>query len=157
MNEIGFKVITKPVKMIHLSLNVSSLPTPTSLDILKDFVSPHILRKLKVENIEYLNNCLGELNKQGIYKIEHMKCNFDVEIGTHMLVDNIVHGIETYSLWSGDSDFADPLSQLLREGRRVALFATARKVATELSELRGSGLLIYDIRKIKEFLQSHSA
>jgi uncharacterized LabA/DUF88 family protein len=132
---LGYKVITKPVKIIRLSIDVSSLSSNTATNILCNFVAPELLKKLKVESIVYLNDCLRELNKQGIARVEHMKCNFDVETGRDMLLDH-VNLIEGFSLWSGDSDFADPLAQLLRDGKKVTLFATARRVASELSELQ---------------------
>ncbi|MBU1326941.1 hypothetical protein KKB64_00910 [Patescibacteria group bacterium] len=55
-------------------------------------------------------------------------------------------------LWSGDSDFADPLQRILREGKRAILFATAGRISRELSDLRHTGLEIFDIRDIKEFI-----
>ena len=69
-----------------------------------------------------------------------------------MLVDYDKNGIENFVLWSGDSDFADPINQLLNDGKKVILFATARKVASELNELRKEGLLIFDIQKIRNFI-----
>ena len=57
-----------------------------------------------------------------------------------------------FILWSGDSDFADPINQLLDDGKKVILFATARKVASELNELKKKGLLIFDIQKIRNFI-----
>ena len=55
-------------------------------------------------------------------------------------------------LWSGDSDFAGPIEQLLKDGKRVYIFATARRVASELNALVPAGLSIYDIQKIKNFI-----
>ena len=69
-----------------------------------------------------------------------------------MLIDYERNGIENFVLWSGDSDFADPLSQLLQDGKRVFLFATARRVAAELNDLGKKGLVIYDIQKIRDFI-----
>jgi uncharacterized LabA/DUF88 family protein len=81
-----------------------------------------------------------------------MKSNFDVEIGRDILSDYDKGGLENFILWSGDSDFEDPIKQLLDDKKKVMLFATARRVATELSELRAKGLKIFDIQKIKEFI-----
>jgi len=111
-----------------------------------------LLQKFKVETIEYLNFQLQELNKQEILSIEDKKCNFDVEIGRDMLTDYDKNGTEVFILWSGDSDFADPVEQLLKDGKRVYIFATARKVASELNELQKQGLMIYDIQKIRDFI-----
>ncbi len=147
----GYDLKTKPVKIMRLSIDVSSI-APNSPEILKNFIRGPLLKNLKLEAIEYLNNELRELNKQGRRYLEDRKCNFDVEIGRDMLIDYAEHGIEHFILWSGDSDFADPLSQLLHDGRKVFLFATARKVASELNDLVENGLLIYDIQKIRDFI-----
>jgi uncharacterized LabA/DUF88 family protein len=105
-----------------------------------------------VESIEYLNRQLGELNKQGIKSIEDLKCNFDVEIGREMLRDYDKNGIENFALFSGDSDFAGPVKQLLDDGKKVVLFATARRIAAELNDLQNNGLIIYDVQKIRNFI-----
>lgn len=151
LERCGYNLKTKPVKIMRKSINVSSI-SPDSPDILKDFIRKPLLKEFKIETIEYLNSELGEMNKQNILYIEDLKCNFDVEIGRDMLVDYDKNGIEVFVLWSGDSDFASPIEQLLDDGKKVYLFATARKVATELNELQGKGLMIYDIKKIKEFI-----
>ncbi len=143
--------ITKPVKIMRKSIDVSSI-APDSKDILKSFIRPSLLRQLKVETIEYLNQKLGELNKQGIFYIQDRKCNFDVEIGRDMLLSYEKHECDCFVLWSGDSDFASSADQLLKDGKKVYVFATARKVATELSDLVPKGLFIYDIQKIKNFI-----
>jgi len=138
--------------MIRLSIDVSSLASNTATNILCNFINGELLRQLKVESVEYLNQQLWDLNKQGIKFIEHMKCNFDVEIGVQMLLDHHIKMVEGFCLWSGDSDFADPLSQLLQDGKKVSLFATARRIASELSELSKDDLAIYEIKKIREFI-----
>ncbi|MEK7587124.1 MAG: NYN domain-containing protein [Patescibacteria group bacterium] len=148
---LGYIVKTKPVKIMKLSIDASSVPV-NSLDLLKDFIRKPLLAKLKVETVESLNNELKLLNQQGILFIEDMKSNFDVEIGRDMLRDYDKSGINNFILWSGDSDFEDPIRQLLEDKKKVILFATARRVATELSELRSKGLVIFDIQKIKEFI-----
>ena len=151
LEHFGYELKTKPVKIMKKSIDVSSIPS-TSSAILEGFIRKPLMQKLKVETIEYLNFQLQELNKQGILYIEDKKCNFDVEMGRDMLTDYDKNGIEAFVLWSGDSDFADPVQQLLRDGKRVYIFATARKVATELNDLRKEGLMIYDIQKIRNFI-----
>ena len=69
-----------------------------------------------------------------------------------MLLDYEHNGTETYVLWSGDSDFSDPIRKLLQAGKKVVLFATVRKVSKELSSLRDVGLTIFDIKKIRDFV-----
>lgn len=148
---LGYIVKTKPVKIMRLSIDASSI-APNSPDILKNLIRKPLLAKLKVETIEALNNELRLLNQQGILYVEDLKSNFDVEIGRDMLLDYDVDELDTFILWSGDSDFEDPIRQLLKDKKKVVLFATARRVATELNNLRAEGLLIYDIQKIKEFI-----
>jgi uncharacterized LabA/DUF88 family protein len=144
-------VITKPVKIMNLSIDVSSIPL-ASPEILKQFIRDALLKKLGMETIEYLNTQLKELNQQGKRFIKDLKCNFDVEIGRDMLLDYHSVTIDNFVLWSGDSDFADPVRQLLLDKKKVTLFATARKVAVELNELKSYGLFIFDIQKIREFI-----
>jgi hypothetical protein len=69
-----------------------------------------------------------------------------------MLRDYDKNGIENFALFSGDSDFAGPVKQLLDDGKKVVLFATARRVAAELNDLQGQGLIIYDVQKIRNFI-----
>lgn len=151
MRQLGYVVITKPVKIMKKSIDVSSISL-TSPDILKNFIRKSLLQKLNIETIEYLNGRLKELNDQGIRYIQDLKCNFDVEIGRDMLIDYDKNSVEHFVLWSGDSDFASSLEQLLHDNKRVFIFATARKVSSELNELRKNGLVIFDIQKIKNFI-----
>lgn len=113
---------------------------------------PSLLQKLNIETIKFLNLRLKELNQQGIMYLEDLKCNFDVEIGRDMLIDYAQNKVDNFSLWSGDSDFANPIKQLLDDGRKVVLFATARRVSAELSDLRKNGLFIFEIQKIRDFI-----
>ena len=147
----GFDVGTKPVKIMRHSIDASSVP-PTSPSLVEKFMRKCLLKKLSLETLEYLNNKFREMNQSGTFYVEDLKCNFDVEIGRDMLLDFERRKAETFVLWSGDSDFADPIEQLLEDKKRVILFATARKVSTELNELASRGLFIYDIQKIRNFI-----
>ncbi|MCG2740781.1 MAG: NYN domain-containing protein [Syntrophaceae bacterium] len=147
----GYMVVTKPVKLMKLSVDVSGISSD-SPDVLKQFIRAPLLHKMDVETIRYLNTRLRNLNKLGILYFEDRKCNFDVEIGRDMLLDFAKGEADHFVLWSGDSDFADPIRQLLTDGKKVVIFATARRVATELNELRESGLRIFDIQKIRDFI-----
>lgn len=149
--ELGYIVKTKPVKLMKLSIDVSSIPLD-SPDLLKSFIRKPLMQKLRVETVEMLNNELKLLNQQGILHIDDYKCNFDVEIGRDMLRDYDNDGFDNFVLWSGDSDFEEPIRQLLEDNKKVVLFATARRVATELNNLRPKGLTIFDIQKIREFI-----
>lgn len=151
VEQYGYTVISKPVKVMRFSIDVSSIPQD-SPEILKQFIIVSLLKKLSIEAIGYLNARLKELNKQGIMYIEDLKCNFDVEIGRDMLIDYYENKIDNFILWSGDSDFADPVKQLLDDGKKVVLFATARRVSAELSNLRKNGLSIFDIQKLRDFI-----
>jgi len=149
VRKTGFEVRTKSVKLFDLSIDVSSVSSQ-SPDILRSFINPALIRSLKVEAIEYLNQQLLDLNKQGVFSLEMRKCNFDVEIATDMRLDNALKKARTYCLWSGDSDFADPILQLLEDGKNAVVIAP--HVSSELNALRPEGLVIYDLRKLKDLI-----
>lgn len=148
----GYDVITKPVKIMHHSIDVSSIPL-NSPAILGNFIDRALLKQLNLETIEYLNLQLKDLNDKGIKSIERRKCNFDVEIGRDMFLDYERNGTENYILWSGDSDFADPVSQLIKDKKKVVIFATTRRVSVELAETKAP---IFDIQKIRNFICRNS-
>ena len=151
IKRLGYDLKTKPVKIMRLSIDVSSIPAH-SPDILKNFIRPPLLKNLNLAAVEFFNKELEKLNRQGTWFLEDRKCNFDVEIGRDMLIDDERNKVESFVLWSGDSDFADPVRQLLADGKKVFLFATARRVSAELNELGRRGLVIYDIQKIRDFV-----
>lgn len=148
LDSLGYCIKTKPVKIMSISIDTSSIKK-NSPALLENFVKKSLLRKFDLETIEFLNSKLAELNNKGILKIEDMKCNFDVEIGRDMLLDYERNKIDTFILWSGDSDFADPVEQLIKDGKKVYIFNISRRVASELAK---TGAPIFDIRKIKEFI-----
>lgn len=151
LDKYGYDKKTKPVKIMNISIDATSISNQ-STELLKQFIRKSLIKKYEVETIEYLNKKFAEMNKKGTYFIEDRKCNFDVEIGRDMLIDYERNSIDTYVLWSGDSDFADPVKQLLDDGKKVVLFATARRVASELNKLREKGLIIFDIQKIRNLI-----
>ena len=51
------------------------------------------------------------MNKLGKTSLECWKCNFDVEIASDMRVDHMTKRADSFCLVSGDSDFADPLTE----------------------------------------------
>ena len=142
---------TKPVKIMKLSIDVSSI-LPDSTVLINQFIRRALLKKYEITTVEYLNERFKDMNKKGEYFIEDMKCNFDVEIGVDMLLDCERNSAETFILWSGDSDFTDPVEKLMSAGKKVILFATARKVSKELSALVDKGLMIFDIQKVRDFI-----
>lgn len=148
LQAMGYIVTTKPVKLMKIPIDVSSIPK-NSPNILKNFIKKSLLAKLTIETIEYLNGKLEDFNKQGIFEIEEQKCNFDVEMGRDMLKDFDNDGIKNYILWSVDSDFAGPVNQIRNDGKNAVIFATSGKVSSELDE---TGSFVFDIKKIKEFI-----
>ena len=151
LEKLKYEVKTKPVKIIKLSIDATSIESQ-STTLLNQFMRSALIRKYDIETIEYLNNKFLEMNKRGIYFIEDRKCNFDVEIGVDMLLDCGRNNVDTYILWSGDSDFYDPIKQLLDNKKNVALFATSRRVSKELNKLKSNGLFVFDIQKIRNFI-----
>lgn len=147
----GYRIRTKPVKIMRFSIDATSI-SPSSPDLLVQFIRNSLLRELDLKTIELLNSKLQELFKiRGPY-LEERKCNFDVEIGRDMTIDNERGAADCFGLWSGDSDFHDPVNELLSQGKKVVLFATARRVASELQALQRNGLFIFDIAKIRDFI-----
>jgi len=147
-----FKLITKPVKIMRLSIDATSISVDSPA-LLNQFIRRALMKKYDIEIIEYLNKKFIEMNDIGINYIKDRKCNFDVEIGVDMLLDyERSDNIDTFVLWSGDSDFADPLKKLLKNNKKVILFATAGRIARELNALKELGLHIFDIADLKEFI-----
>lgn len=152
VDRLGYRVRTKPVKIMQISIDASSVSLE-SPDLLKQFIRASLLRELDIKTISYLNEKLRELNKKGTRSLEERKCNFDVEIGRDMMVDHERKAADCFVLWSGDSDFHDPLKEILSNGKKAVLFATARRVAAELDGLKqSSGLFIFDIAKLRDFI-----
>ena len=151
VEKIGYNIHTKPVKIMKLSIDVSSIPE-NSLALLENFIRKSLLKQFDLGTIEHLNKKLKERNAKGIKFVEDRKCNFDVEIGVDMLLDYEKNGTETFVLWSGDSDFADPLERLLKAGKKAILFGTAGRISSELNALRETGLHIFDVFHLKEFI-----
>jgi uncharacterized LabA/DUF88 family protein len=145
----GFVVRTKPIKVMQLSIDATSV-SRGSPDILCQFISDKLLKEFRVEVVEYLNEELRSLNKAGKLYIEEQKCNFDVEIGTDMRSETRA---KCFSLWSGDSDFADTLNCLISEGKRISIFGTATRIASELNELKSKGVAIFDLKRLREFIE----
>lgn len=152
MKAYGYRVRTKPVKIMKFSIDVRGISSMKDHSLLEQFMRKSLLRKYNAETIEYLNKRFAEMNTLGKYCIEDRKCNFDVEIGVDMLLDSEKNNIDTVALWSGDSDFHDPLQKLLQSGKNIILFATARRISRELDALRPDGLVIFDIQKIRDFI-----
>lgn len=146
--KLKYEVHTKPVKVMWLSIDVSSIPNDSPA-ILNKFIDKSLIKNFSLEVISYLNDRLKELNDKGIKSIEHRKCNFDVEISRDMLLTLGNGEISNFVLWGGDSDFADPVNQITTNKKRVFIFSTARMVSVELSKTAAA---IFDIQKIRNFI-----
>lgn len=142
---------TKPVKILKFPINASSVPQDSTV-LIKQFIRRALLKKFEISTIEYLNQRFADMNKKGDYSIEDMKCNFDVEIGIDMLLDCERNNAQTFVLWSGDSDFVDSIQKLITAGKQVFLFATTKRISSELNDLKENGLNIFDIIDLKEFI-----
>jgi uncharacterized LabA/DUF88 family protein len=152
VHRTGYKVRTKPVKIMQISIDVTSV-SAKSPDILNAFIKDTLLQQFRIETIENLNEELRMLNRAGKLYIEQPKCNFDVEIASDMRVAHLMNKATSFCLWSGDSDFADTVRELLNDKKQVSVFGTARVIASELNELRNRGLEIFDIKKLREFIE----
>lgn len=148
LDGMGYRLQTKPVKIMPYSIDTSSIPS-NSPALLQPFIKKPLLSVLNLETIEYLNKQFEKLNRQGVLSLEDRKCNFDVEIGRDMFLDLERNKCACFILWSGDSDFVDPITAITEAGKKVFLFATSGRVSTELSEIE---VPIFEIKKIKEFI-----
>lgn len=148
IRQLGYKLVTKPVKIMPYSICASSV-SPNSPDLLEPFIKKALLSVLDIQTIEYLNDQLAKLNKQGVFELEDKKCNFDVEMGRDIFLDLERGSADCFVLWSGDSDFVDPVTAVMDNGKKVVLFATSGSVSSELSALN---VPIFEIKKMKEFI-----
>ena len=80
-----------------------------------------------------IQELIDELQKSGI-TIEEPKCNFDVEIAMDMLDD--VEKATTVLLFSGDSDFLEPLERLKVKGKKIGIIGVRDNVAGELHNIK---------------------
>ena len=136
----GYEVTTKPVKRIRISIDASSISSG-SPDLLRNFIGKPLLESLSVKQIEELNGHLKALNSRGKVYFEDLKCNFDVEIGTQMLLD-LHGGTEGFILWSCDGDFADTILKLLNDGKKVVVVGLSGRFAKELKPIATGGAKI---------------
>ena len=149
----GYKIRTKHVKKMHHSIDMTNVTNPHSKDVLCSFIDKTLLNTLPVTAIASLNQELRNLNAAGVMHIECWKSNFDVEIGTDMRIACQLGEAESFCLFSGDSDFADPLTVILNSKHQVSVFGTARHIASELNALQANGLKIVDVAALRDFLQ----
>lgn len=149
----GYKIRTKPVKKMQIPIDMTNVADPCSGLVLESFVDKTLLKSLSASAIECWNRELRNLNAQGVMHLECWKCNFDVEIGTDMRIACQLAQADSFSLFSGDSDFADPLTVILNAKRTASVFGTARHIASELNALKPKGLEIVDVAALRDFLE----
>src|SRR3989344_9312362 len=70
VQEFGYKVHTKPVKIMKLWIDVRGIASKTETSLLRKFISKSLLRKYSAETIEYLNQRFADMNKMGDFYIE---------------------------------------------------------------------------------------
>lgn len=151
IKEIGYSLVTKPVKFLKLLIDVTGIPLDSAV-VIKDFMRKPFLKLLSRNSVESINADLLEHNKKGMRYIEDRKCNFDVEIGRDIMADYHTGEADNFVLWSNDSDFANPVQQLLHDGKRVTVVTTSGTLSRELSALRSAGLHVYEIKKMRNFI-----
>ena len=148
---LGFIVRTKNVKRIRIDIDVRGTPR-NSAAVLKRVMCRQFVLLLPEIAIMDLNGHVHGLNTAGRVHIEDLKCNFDVEIGTDMLTDSTLNNVENFVLFSGDSDFADTVQQLLFAKKSVSVLSTRGRIARELNELQRKGLRIFEVQGLQEFV-----
>ncbi len=117
LRQTGAIVITKPVKWIRKDITKGLFVKPITLGLFDSQAHAKLS-----ELVEYLQ-------QQGI-KIEEPKCNFDVEIALNLLdAADYVSGV---LIFSGDSDFKEPLQRLRLKGKNVYIFGVRGMVGKEL-------------------------
>lgn len=148
----GYDVVSKSVKIMHHSIDVSGIPIDSS-DVIRQYINKWLLDHLDRATIIALNERLKIVNDWWLRKIQELKCNFDVEIGVDMILDlekSQSQGYyKTFVLWSWDSDFADIVNRITNSGFEVYVFSTSKRVSKELAETNAH---IYDIKKIRDFI-----
>lgn len=145
----GLEVRKKPVKEINIDIDL----TPYKLEdtaIINRVMLKQLVKKLPIKSIEVINSEIKELNESGTKKLFMHKCNFDVEMASDMRIDSRDDdSIETFVVWSGDSDFVDTVDALDNNHKKVIIFSTKGMVSHELSH---SNAYVYDVKKIKNFI-----
>ena len=152
IQKFGYFLVTKPVKRMKHSIDVTGLNSESDTALLRRFIKRSLLDLCSEKQVKYFNNILSNLNKSGKLYIEDLKCNFDVEMGSDIVVALESDSFDTAIIWTGDSDFENPIKKILKHRKNAILFGAPYLVAKELGDLRCAGLQIFDIKKIKDFI-----
>src|SRR3989344_3061841 len=121
IKKTGAILKTKPMKFIPKTIEKGMFFQRKTLTLFDGDV------KQKIQEL------IDELQKSGI-TIEEPKCNFDVEIAMDMLDD--VEKATTVLLFSGDSDFLEPLERLKVKGKKIGIIGVRDNVAGELHNIK---------------------
>ena len=57
--------------------------------------------------------------------------------------------IKNFITFSADSDFANPIKQIAKDGKKPIVFSTARETSSELAT---SARYVFDIQQIRQFI-----
>ncbi len=123
MKQIGFRIISKEVKYIPVSLDSSHFR-----NIAKEVkTSLAAISTLKTEEVEKLLQILSK-------KILRRKCDFDIEIV--MDVYRCLQTINTYILCSGDGDFAPLYNLLITLKKQVIIIFAHGHLGKEVYQIK---------------------
>lgn len=134
MNSIGFKVVTKEVKYIPVSLDTSYF-RPATKEI-KDS-----LLRIKGIHTKDLKKLLKILDR----KIMRRKCDFDIEIA--MDVYYFLDKMDTFIFFSGDGDFAPLMEFLIKKHKQIIVVFQEGHLGKEITKL-GKRLFLCSLKNI---------
>ncbi len=121
IKKAGAILKTKPMKYLAKDISEGMFFQRKTLTLFDDTIKNKI------------NELIDELHKSGIV-IEEPKCNFDVEIAMDMLDHS--DKLTAIMLFSGDSDFLEPLKRLKIKGKKIGVVGVRGKVAAELHDIK---------------------
>lgn len=134
MQSIGFRVVTKEVKYIPVSLDTSYFRHTTKE--IKDS-----LLTIKGIHAKDLKKLLKILDR----KIMRRKCDFDIEIA--MDVYSFLDKMDTFIFFSGDGDFAPLMDFLTKKHKQVIVVFQEGHLGKEIARL-GRTLFLCSIKNI---------
>ncbi|OGE19651.1 hypothetical protein A3J19_02010 [Candidatus Daviesbacteria bacterium RIFCSPLOWO2_02_FULL_41_8] len=120
---IGFRVVSKEVKYIPVSLDSSHFKDLTEL--VRNSLT--VNNNFKPDDIEKI---LSLLNK----KILRRKCDFDMEIALDCFENLKLY--DSFIFFSGDGDFATLYTRLIKQGKQVIVVYAPGHIGREIWELR---------------------
>ena len=138
MKQVGFRIISKEVKYIPVSLDSSHF-----YEIVKEVkTSLSVINTLKTEEVEKLLQILSK-------KILRRKCDFDIEVV--MDVYRCLQTIDTYILFSGDGDFAPLYNLLVTLKKQVIIIFAHGHLGKEIYQIK-QGIFTKAVDKLGEDL-----